>query len=215
MPVGPRSDLWPGEGDDVEELGLHVDRDLAGRLRRVDGEGDARLAAKPADRGDGLDRTDDVRSVVDDDQAGVGAESLADLLGIDEAGPVEGHEVDGHAVAPEVVERPQDGVVLEGRRDGMIARLEQARDDEVEGVGRVVAEAEPVRIGPVEERREELAGVLDDEPGLHAEVVAGASGIDAEVPVEVVHVGVDLFGLGEGCRPVVEEDQLAHALAPR
>ena len=206
--------LVAGEGHDIEKLGVHVDGHLARRLGRIDGEGDARLPAELADRGDGLDRADDVRSVVDDDQARVGPEPLADFLRIDEAGRVERHEVDCHPFPGEMVERSKDGIVFDGRRDGVVAGTEHAEDDQVQSVCRVVAEAEAVGVRAVEELGQHLTGLFDDQPGLHAQIVAGPSGVDAVIAEEIIHVCVDFFGLGKGGRPVVEEDQLAHVRAP-
>ncbi len=77
--------------------------------------------------------------------------------------PVEGDAVDVHPFAGQVVERPEDGIVLERGRDGVVARPEHAEDDEVEGVGRIVAETEPVGVGAVEELGQHLARLLDDE----------------------------------------------------
>ena len=94
--------------------------------------------------------------------------------------------------------------------DGVVAGAEHAKDDQVQGIGGVVGEAEPVRIRAVEERRQHLARVVDDRSGLQAEVVARPAGVDPEIPVEVVHVGVDLFGFRKRCRPVVQVDQFAH-----
>ena len=93
--------------------------------------------------------------------------------------------------------RTKNGVVLDGRRDGVVPGAQHAEDDEVQGVGRIIAETEPVGVRAVEELRQLLARLLDDQAGLHAEVVSGTPGVDAEVPIEVVHVAVDLFGLGE------------------
>ena len=113
---GAEQGLVAGEGDDIQELLLHVNRDLARGLRGVDGKGDAGLAAVSPDLPDRLDGPDDVGGMVDDDQAGVRPEPLADLVGIDKARAVEGDVVDLDAVPREMVERPQHRVVLDGRR---------------------------------------------------------------------------------------------------
>ena len=142
-----------------------------------------------------------------------GPEPFGELVGVDEAGPVEGNMVHLDAGLGEVIEGAENGVVLQGRGHGMVAGLEHSEQGEVQGVGRVVGEAEPVGVPAVEELRQQLPSAVDQVPGLQAEVIAGAPGVDPEVPVEMVHEHVDLFGFGEGRRAVVHEDELGHGFA--
>jgi hypothetical protein len=100
-----------------DEIALDVEGDMAGRLRSVDGKGDAALEAEAPDLPDRLDRADDVGPMVDDDQAGRCPEKRADPFRVDESGRIEGDVIDLDArIMGEVEQRAQDGVVLEGRR---------------------------------------------------------------------------------------------------
>jgi hypothetical protein len=56
-----------------------------------------------------------------------------------------------------------------------------------------------------------FAGFLDDFSGFQAKVIARTSGIDAGSPVKLVHEGIDVLGLGEGRRAVVQKDKFAHS----
>ena len=56
----PEQGFMAGERDHVQELRLHVDRNLASGLRGIDGKGDAGLTAKASDLPEGLDGADDV-----------------------------------------------------------------------------------------------------------------------------------------------------------
>ncbi len=65
-----------GEGEEVDIVGLDVDGDVAGGLRRVDEESDTSLTGNSADVADWLNGPRDVGPVDDCDQFRVRAESL-------------------------------------------------------------------------------------------------------------------------------------------
>jgi hypothetical protein len=71
-----------GERDDIQELLVDINRDLACRLRCVNGKRNAGLAAVAADLPNRLNCADHIGCMVDNDQAGVRPEPLADLIGI-------------------------------------------------------------------------------------------------------------------------------------
>ena len=128
--------------------------------------------------------------------------------GIDETLGAERNVIHFHAVnAGELVERAQDGIVLEGRGDGVVSRPEHAGDDQVQGVRGIVAETQAVGVRPVKKSGQEGPGLFDHGAGFKAEVIPGTAGVDAEFPVEMIHEIVNFDGLGKGRGPVVEEDQ--------
>ena len=77
--------LVAGEAQDVDAERVHVDGEHAGALGGVDDEGRPRFARDGADRGQVLDRSEDVRSVVDDHHPGARTERIADRAGVDVA----------------------------------------------------------------------------------------------------------------------------------
>src|SRR5262249_1278550 len=93
------------EREQVDVRLLDRDRDGAGGLRGVDTEEHVVLAGDPADRGDVLNGAEHVRRVREHDEACVGADGFADVVGVDEAGVVAlyAREFD----APRVVHRLQ------------------------------------------------------------------------------------------------------------
>ena len=96
-----------------------------------------------------------------------------------------------------VVEGTENGVVLEGRRDGVVPFLEETEDGDVQGIGGVVGEDQAVGVAAPEEVGQALPGALENVPGLDAKVESGPPRVDAELPIELIHEGVDGLGLRE------------------
>lgn len=116
-------DLVAGEGEHVDLLGLHVDRNVADRLHRVGVEPDAPFAAELADLGDRLDGADLVIRVHDRHERRVGADGVRDLLRRDEAPLVHRQVGDLEALLFEGRAGVQHRVVLEHRRDDVFFAL--------------------------------------------------------------------------------------------
>src|SRR3972149_2790986 len=94
---GPHQRLVAREGQHVHVHSLDVDGDLPRRLRGVDDEVNAALAAAASDLGERLNRADDIRRVVDGHHAGRWSEVTGDLVRVDESPAVEGDR--GHPAA--------------------------------------------------------------------------------------------------------------------
>src|SRR4030065_1099679 len=110
--------------------------------------------------------------MVEDNQAGVRLEPPGKVIGVDDPSAVEGCIVHREAsVFPEMVERPEDRVVLQSRGDGMLALLEQAKYDQVEGIGGIIGEAQAVRVFAVKKARHPFSRLFDDGSCLQAEIV--------------------------------------------
>ena len=109
-----------------------------------------------------------------------------------------------------MVKGAENGIMLKGGRDGVVAFGENSENDEIEGVGGVVGEAEAVGIGSIEKPGQELAGVIQQLAGFHAHVVARAARVDASLAIKGVHERINRFGLGERRRRVVQKDHGVH-----
>ena len=145
-----------------------------------------------------------------DHQLCVGLDASLDLVRLDVAFGVAGREVNlDAAVAREVIERSQDGVVLEHRRDHVIARLQGSLDQGVECIRCVVGEAEPARVAASEEVRQLPARRLDDLTTGAAEVIARAPGIDSVVLVDLHDAIEDRGRLRIDGGRIVQVDDLA------
>ena len=112
-----RIDLVSGNRKQVGTQFVHARGDLANRLRCIRVEADAMLVGNFRDVGDRLNRADLVVGVHDADQAGVGCDRLADIIGIDEAGAIDWNITHGHAKLGEMVAWLQRRRVLDLRRD--------------------------------------------------------------------------------------------------
>ena len=210
-PGRPVQRLVPGERQGVDPERRHVDRDMAGRLRRVDDQRHAPGRASPGDLRDRLHGPEDVRGVAHDDRPGVRADQGRDGVRVHEAAVVERREVVADRPSlREVVERAQHGVVVEAGGDEVVAGPDQPLDHGVQRVRRVGREHDPVRIGGAEEPRDSRPGVIDKVAGLHGQVVAAPAGRDPDPGVRVHHLPEHLGRLGEGGGGVVEVDAIGH-----
>ena len=83
--------------------------------------------------------------MVDDHEPGVRPHGVSNVAGVNEPRAVERHERRfGAVVADHVVDRPDDGVMFEVGGDDVVARRDESGDDEVERIGHVVTEDQPV-----------------------------------------------------------------------
>src|SRR4030065_1826716 len=110
--------------------------------------------------------------MVEDNQAGVRLEHPGKVMAVDDPSAVEGDMVHlDTSVFRERVERREDRVVLQSRGDGMVALLEQAKYDQVEGIGGIIGEAQAVRVFAVKKARQPFSRLFDDGSCLPAEIV--------------------------------------------
>ena len=122
VPVGPSSDLWPGNGQQIDVHRLDVDRHDAGRLRRIDQKEQIVLAGDAADLGDRLHGAEHVAGVRQGDEPRLRRDGLANVVGIDRAAAVgrdaRQRDASGQLHRPQ---RPADAVVLQVGGDDVIA----------------------------------------------------------------------------------------------
>ncbi len=219
---GPQWDAFADvEGADALRCVHFVarDRDQVGaEFAEVDGQfadglhgvGVEERPAAVGENADGLDRLEDARFVVgehDGDEGGVGTESFADLVGGDEAFGSWGKVGDVDALLFELLSGVEDGVVLDGGGDEVLAGSEAAEEGVVVRLGAAGGEGD-VGGADVEERGEVLAGVVDGGAGGATVFVHGAGVAEALGP-ERVHRVDDLAQDGRG--GVVVEVDAAHA----
>ncbi len=163
------------------------------------------LAGDRADLADRLERAGDVAGVGDGDQAGFGADGLADVVGVDQAGP--GIDRDARLGDPAQflhgLQRAEDGVVVDAGADavGLLALLElmqhQPFDGEVQAIGAV--EREDEMLGPlaVEKLLEALAAFGQDGGGFDRLAVRAAAGRGADFGGVTAHCLEHRRRLGE------------------
>ncbi len=165
--------LVAGEGNEVGAELLHVDRHVTGRLRGVDHAGNLRLPGDAGDLVDRLHRARDVRDVHAGDQARLGTNRLADVVGVDQAGlPVARNELH---VEPDLfgqgVVRTEHRIVLHGggNRVGPGRRgVQQPANGDHQRLGAIQREDDPLgRLG-VDQRCDPPAAF-----GQHPFAVAG------------------------------------------
>ena len=116
-------DLVRGDREQVDAERIDVEVERAGGLHGVGVDGDARVVRldDARDLGDRLDRADLVVGVHDADEDGAIVERVAERVEVDEAFAVDGQVGDAEALLLERGALVQDGVVLDGGGDDVIA----------------------------------------------------------------------------------------------
>ena len=160
--------------------------------------------------GERLDGSGFVVGEHDGDEAGFGAEGAGEGFGLDDAVRVAGEEGDFDALFAEGLCGMEDGVVLDGGGDEVLARLDSAEEGEV--VGFCASGGEDDLLGlRVEEAGYGGAGVVDGGAGSLAGLVDGG-GVAEVLKVPGAH-GLEDLGEERGGGVGVEVDagrELAH-----
>ena len=151
--------LVAGDAEEVDHVGLDVERNVADGLSGIDDQRDVVFAGDGGDLAERLEGAGDVGGVGDGDQAGIGADGAADVVGVDQAS----ERVDGDACLSggtkllQAMERAEDRVVIDPGADavGLSAVLKlmkhQALDGVVERIGTIEGEDKVLGILAVEE----------------------------------------------------------------
>ena len=116
-------ELVGGEGEEVDVLGLHVDRHVADDLDGIGVEGHLVLPCNRTQFRDRLDRADLVVGVHDGDQDRLVRDRLFEFRRVDEAVLVDREIGDGEAFLLQVLAGMEDRMVLDLRSDDMVALL--------------------------------------------------------------------------------------------
>ena len=95
-----------------------------------------------------------------------------------------------------VMERPQDRVVLQRRGEYVIARCDEARDHQVEGVGCIGAKDDSHGVVEVEKGGDALPGAVYHPARLHRQPVTRAARAGTHVGHEILHGPGDALRFG-------------------
>ena len=156
--------LVAGEGQHIDVHVLHVYGNGTRGLGCVDRECHALLPANPANLSDRLNRANHIGAMVHNHQCRVGPDRSGDVVWIDKPGCVKRNKrrFDA-AVAHEVVDRADHGIVFQIGGDHVIASRQQAGDRQVQRIRGVVAEAQPLGriLVTAKEAREPFAQVIE------------------------------------------------------
>ena len=186
-----RVEFVAGEAEQMAADGLDVDGDFAGGLNRVRVETNSGFGGDFADLLDGLD---DARFVVghhDADEFGVRLERAVDVEGVNDSEGRNGEDGDVDAALAGLLRGVQDGGVLDGGDDEVVAGTQDAEEGGVVALGAAGGE-DDFGGAAVEERGDLLAGALDGGAGVLAVLMDGggvAEGVDKEGPHGVQHLG--------------------------
>ena len=126
-------DFVAGDAEKIDRAGLHVERHLADGLGGVGVEDDAAFVAQPADLGDRVDRADLVVGGHDRDQHGSIGDGVGDGVGRNPSMLVAGNDGDLPAFAGQPFDRVENGLVLGGGRDEMVAAPGRRKRDSLDG----------------------------------------------------------------------------------
>ena len=201
-----------GEAQDVDPERIHVDGNDARALGGVDDEDGSGFACDRPDGGEILNRSEDVRAMVDDHDPCPCVERIPDGVRIHIPLRVAPDPRDSYpAIALQVVERAQHGVVLDTRGDDMVASADEAEQRDVQRVGDVLGEHHPVGVAAeAEELREQAAGLEDHLLRLDGQGMPGPPRIDPMAAEEGVHEPVHRLGLRPRSGGVVEVVVVLH-----
>ena len=172
--------LVSGETEQVDLLGLHVDRQDSRRLGGVHKKDQA------VGMGDGPHPANihgvsgEVGGMGADDGPRLRADQPPELTVVDPPLPVSRDETERHApLRLQPVQGTQNGIVLQIRGDHMVAGVQQAADGHVQGLRGVGGEHHMVRPGTVEECCQLFPGAVDH-PGSGQTPLVGATGTVAQ-----------------------------------
>ena len=198
--------LVAGKGEGVDVHGFHIDGENAGGLRAVDKEAEAVFLTKRADGGDGQERPADVARMAHDDEAGIWLQKARHGLENQCAVRAAGHAGERDALCLELPERAHDGVVLHRRDEQMVARTEEALEQNIEALGDIFGEADAFAVRCAEEGGEAFARGEDEILCRIGRAIAAARNIDAAVG-QIVGDGLHHGGrLWKCCAGIVEID---------
>ncbi len=188
---GPQ-DLVPGEHVEVRADGPHVDRQVRHGLRPVDEDEGACGVGLVDHAADRRERPQGVGLVGEGDQLGSRAQQDLPGLEVQEAVPIEGHELEvGVLLLREELPGHQVGVMLELRQDDGVSPPDVATSpgvgDEVDGLGGVADEDDLGRVRSADEVRHGLACTFVGRRGLLTDGVDAAMDVGAVAPLVGVH----------------------------
>ncbi len=211
-----RVELVPRDREEVHTEVVNPRRDLPGALRGVGVHEHAGRAGDGSDLLDGLDRPDLVVGVHDADEDGARGDGAADGLGIDSSLAVHADDRDLRAQPLKELQRLQDGRMLDGAGDEVVAAITVGEEDSLQRMvvrlGAAAREDDLVRCGA------EQLGDLTTRP-LHRRLRRRARPVAVRRIAEMV--GEErphgLRGLGSERRAGVEVEvglRVLHHLAP-
>lgn len=90
--------------------------------------------------------------------------------------------------------------------DSMISRLQQPKDSQVKGVGRIIAKADPVGVISSEEVVQKLSRSIHHFTGFQAQVIARTAWIYPIMPIKIIHELVNFLWLGKRGGAIIKVD---------
>ena len=199
--------LVPRHGQRRKAERRKVDGIVSGRLRTVQQEKASVPRAGRPDGGRILHTAADVGRMRQHNKARVGPEQALERAMLQKALAVAGNAVKFHA--PELLQRPHDGVVLHPADDAVVAGAQEPLDDEIQAERRARCQDDMGRrLREPEQPRKRLAQGQRLQPGLLRAAVDGAIDRRADAVEILLHAVADPGRLRERRRSVVEIDAL-------
>ena len=200
--------LVPGEAQHIDLHFFHVDGQHARALRGVHEEHQSVRVRKLSNARKIKHIARQIRGVRADDGTGIGAQKLLKIRIVDVPLPVRGNKAQRNALLPfQPVERPQHGVVLQVRRNDVVAAADAAVNGDIQRFGRVAGESDMIRPLTAKERGELAARVVNDTRGGKRAFMCAARTVSKAVH-GLHHRVDDLRRLPQRGRRIVEIDHL-------
>ena len=167
------------EGDGVDMALLHVDRENARGLRAVQKEAKAVAVAERADCVDGQQRSADVARMKAQDQLRILAHETLHRVQDQRSVRAAGNAAKAYADSFQLPQRAHDGVVLHGRHQHVVARMQKAFEQDIETRGDVRRKDHAARVLAMKERADAFARLKDELFGAVGSLIAPARDITA------------------------------------
>ena len=180
-PLGPQKSFMPRKSQRVNMHGLHINGKNTGRLGRIQNETQTMRMTKRSHRFHRYQRSADITGVKHHHSAGVLPQQSVHSGNIQRAVCHTGDPVKRNALFCQLGQRPHNGVMLHGRDQHMVARLQKAFQQHVQALGNIAGKDHVTAVRPVKQFRQLLAGTQHSFLSLIRFVIAAAVDVAAAV----------------------------------
>ena len=212
--LGAQQALVAGEGQAVDAHGRHVHRHGAQGLGSIHQEEDPPLPAQGAHLSDGKQGARHVGGVGEHHRPYILRQALRQAVRQQLSPVCTGQILHRHPLALQLFQGPQDGVVLHGGGEHLVAGPQQAVEQEVEAIGGPRREAHVPGIRAVHQGAQLLPHRQHPAGGVPGPLIAPPADVAAHMLQVVRHGRPHAGGLGERGGRIVQVDGLVHRRSP-
>jgi hypothetical protein len=189
MPVGPKRDLCPVKATALTPPFIHANREKTRCLSHIENKRDTLFSTDRSNLIDGLNGSQDIGGMRENDERGVRVDGLSHGHRIDEALRPERNEIKTNdALLAKMMEGSEDRIVFETGADNTAAWFDQSLDQCVQCICCIVRENNPLRIASSEKLADLTPDAHDPLFGFHGKIIASPSRRDAQAGISSYHL---------------------------